>query len=264
MSQPQTAILGTGIIGLSTAYFLSLSPSTPPSSIHLIDPSPTLFASASGFAGGFLAEDWFSSDSEALGKLSFRLHRELAAEHGGREKWGYVGSRGFSHSAGVRGKGKKRGEDWFRDGESRWDVVREGFRDGAEPGWLRRSEGDSVESIGEEGSLAQVFVVLPTFIEFRNGSCIVEIRSVSASSFSKLASLEVSSSIIQHEQSPWKKTCEMNSPASAFSTHQTALCPKSLARGSRFQLVRGHHKSSQPCSRNRSSSFRYQVSLGIP
>ena len=159
MATSQTAILGTGIIGLSTAYYLSLSPSTPPSSIHLIDPSPVLFASASGFAGGFLAEDWFAASLEELGKLSFRLHRELAEAEGGREKWGYVRSRGVSFSAGAQTRKGERGEDWLRQGGSRGDVVgvSELFGEGNGPPWLRREEGDSLESIGEEGSLAQVY-----------------------------------------------------------------------------------------------------------
>ncbi|KAE9365339.1 FAD dependent oxidoreductase [Stipitochalara longipes BDJ] len=158
MSNPQTAILGTGIIGLSTAYYLSLSTFTPPSSIHLIDPSSVLFASASGFAGGFLAEDWFTASLEDLGKLSFRLHRELAESNGGKEKWGYLSSRGVSYSTGVKGKKGERGEDCLRQGNSRGDVVdvNEVFGEGDAPAWLRRAEGDSLESIGEEGSLAQV------------------------------------------------------------------------------------------------------------
>ena len=73
---------------LSTAYYLSLS--QPGSSIHLVDPSPTLFASASGRAGGFLARDWFSPSLAGLGALSFSEHKRLADEHGGREKWGYM------------------------------------------------------------------------------------------------------------------------------------------------------------------------------
>lgn len=104
MTTAQTTILGSGIIGLSTAYFLSLSPSTIPSSIHLVDSSPILFASASGFAGGFLAEDWFAAECEELGRLSFRLHRELAERNGGRGKWGYMGSRGVSYRAEMRGE----------------------------------------------------------------------------------------------------------------------------------------------------------------
>jgi glycine/D-amino acid oxidase-like deaminating enzyme len=162
MSNPQTSILGTGIIGLSTAYYLSLSSATPPSSIHLIDSSPTLFASASGFAGGFLAEDWFSAEVEELGRLSFRLHRELAESNAGRENWGYLRSTGLSYSAGVKRNGKKaeRGEDWLRAGGSRGDVagVSEVFGDDDGPAWLKRAEGDRMEVIGEEGSLAQVYV----------------------------------------------------------------------------------------------------------
>jgi len=165
MANPQTFILGTGIIGLSSAYYLSLSLSALPSSIHLIDPSPTLFASASGFAGGLLAEDWFGAELEELGRFSFRLHRELAEQYGGREKWGYLRSSGVSYSAGKVGKGRRgeRGEDWLRQGGSRGDVVgvSEAYVNDNEPAWLKREEGDSIEVIGEEGSLAQVYVIPP-------------------------------------------------------------------------------------------------------
>src|SRR4051794_19166928 len=47
-------IVGGGIIGTATAYYLSESHSNP-SSIHIIESAPRLFASASGYAGGFLA-----------------------------------------------------------------------------------------------------------------------------------------------------------------------------------------------------------------
>lgn len=58
MSTPgNTVILGAGIVGLSTAYFLSRSGNTKPESIHVVDPSPELFRCASGLAGGFLASD---------------------------------------------------------------------------------------------------------------------------------------------------------------------------------------------------------------
>jgi glycine/D-amino acid oxidase-like deaminating enzyme len=56
-SDTTTIILGCGIIGLSTAYFLSGSGNTDPKSIHLVDASPELFRCASGLAGGFLAAD---------------------------------------------------------------------------------------------------------------------------------------------------------------------------------------------------------------
>lgn len=52
-----TVILGSGIVGVSTAYYLSHSGNTKPESIHLVDPIAELFHCASGFAGGFLAKD---------------------------------------------------------------------------------------------------------------------------------------------------------------------------------------------------------------
>jgi hypothetical protein len=56
-SSPQTVILGSGIIGLSAAYFLCESGNTPPRSVCLVDSSPELFRCASGLAAGFCARD---------------------------------------------------------------------------------------------------------------------------------------------------------------------------------------------------------------
>jgi glycine/D-amino acid oxidase-like deaminating enzyme len=73
-----TVILGSGIIGLSTAYFLSESVDTDPKSIHLVDASSELFHCASGLAAGFLAEDCMFlhvvvPSSMCLGIPSFHL-----------------------------------------------------------------------------------------------------------------------------------------------------------------------------------------------
>lgn len=56
-SEQHTIILGAGIIGCATAFYLSTSTNARPEKIHLIEASPELFASASGKAGGFLASD---------------------------------------------------------------------------------------------------------------------------------------------------------------------------------------------------------------
>ncbi|KAL9625698.1 MAG: hypothetical protein Q9160_000017 [Pyrenula sp. 1 TL-2023] len=166
-----TIILGGGIIGFSTAYYLSLSQSSSPSSqepsrITILDSSPTLFASASGYAAGFLARDWFGPALSSLGALSFDLHEELASEHDGRRRWGYSRSTALSlavqddeDGVGV-GKGR-RGEDWLFEGGSRAEVVAGGAKeeviseDGS-PRWLTKQKGGSLEVIGEEGSCAQV------------------------------------------------------------------------------------------------------------
>ena len=158
-STSNTVIIGAGIIGTSTAFYLSCSGHTPPSSIHLVEASPDLFASASGYAGGFLAADWFGPATAPLGALSFRLHKDLAERNHGREKWGY--SRSTSTS--VVENGWKRngtglnGHDWIMQGGSRADVKGEHeFWTGEGPSWLAKKEGQNVDVMAESGTAAQV------------------------------------------------------------------------------------------------------------
>ncbi|SLM38593.1 FAD dependent oxidoreductase [Lasallia pustulata] len=148
-----TVILGAGIIGTSTAYYLSQSTHTPPAAIHLVESSPRLFASASGYAAGFLAKDWFSSSVAPLGALSFDLHQQLAEEYNGREAWGYSRSTGTS----LADTGGKCGDDWLRDGNSRAETAgQHGFVSGDGPAWLTSRGGGRFEVISEGDSTAQV------------------------------------------------------------------------------------------------------------
>ncbi|KAK3383583.1 FAD dependent oxidoreductase [Lasiosphaeria ovina] len=156
-----TVILGAGIIGVSTAYYLS--DHQPASSIHLVDPASGLFSSASGYAGGFLAKDWFSPSTASLGALSFDQHRRLAQEKGGREKWGYAQTASVSYTASPSsaGSNQARGEDWLFQGTTRAGAAPEESleisgpsRDA--PAWLRRVRGDRLEHISTEGTTAQL------------------------------------------------------------------------------------------------------------
>ncbi|KAM0326202.1 hypothetical protein ACHAQA_006799 [Verticillium albo-atrum] len=150
-----TVILGSGIIGVSTAYYLSET--QPPSSIHLVEPSPEFFSSASGFAGGFLAKDWFGPQLASLGELSFNEHKKLAEENDGRTKWGYSKTGTFSHALKPVTLGGKRDTDWLETGESRAQVVEAAeSKHPAGPEWLRRTDGDDVQLISDDGSTAQV------------------------------------------------------------------------------------------------------------
>ncbi|KAI1633696.1 FAD dependent oxidoreductase [Biscogniauxia mediterranea] len=112
-------IVGGGIIGCSVAYFLTRHPSYSPSThrITLLEASSTnaggrtpdsiqdpatladpatasprnpahdgIAGGASGKAGGLLALWAFPQN---IVPLSFRLHDELAKEHGGDKRWGY-------------------------------------------------------------------------------------------------------------------------------------------------------------------------------
>jgi len=154
-----TIILGAGIIGVSTARYLS--DHQPPSSVHIVEPSADLFASASGFAGGFLAKDWFGPALSSLGDLSYEEHRKLAEAHDGRSKWGYSRSTSLSYTASSENTSKTRGDDWLRDGTSRAGIAPSIPVETAEesPGWLRRRAGDYTEKIAGDDSTAQLYVL---------------------------------------------------------------------------------------------------------
>lgn len=87
----QIIILGGGILGLSTAYFLSLNPQAD-KQITVIDSASCLFHGASGAATVILANNWFEEPLQTLAQYSWNLHREFATEHDERAKWDYSGT----------------------------------------------------------------------------------------------------------------------------------------------------------------------------
>ncbi|KAM0713547.1 hypothetical protein Q7P37_010509 [Cladosporium fusiforme] len=105
-------IIGGGIIGCTSAYYLTRHPSFDPSkhSITLLEAS-SIAGGASGKAGGLLGLWAYPS---SLVPLSYRLHKELAREHGGEERWGYravhcaqvdcVGQKPDQSSSGAKGE----------------------------------------------------------------------------------------------------------------------------------------------------------------
>ncbi|KAI0004013.1 FAD dependent oxidoreductase [Xylariaceae sp. FL0662B] len=80
-------IIGGGVIGTTTAYYLTRHSSFIPSIHHItILEATSIAAAASGKAGGLLALWAYPT---CLVPLSYRLHAELAGEHGGADRWGY-------------------------------------------------------------------------------------------------------------------------------------------------------------------------------
>lgn len=80
-------IQGGGIIGSTTAYFLTRHPSFSPSKHNVtILESQSIASAASGKAGGLLALWAFPS---SIVPLSYQLHAELAEKHDGAKRWGY-------------------------------------------------------------------------------------------------------------------------------------------------------------------------------
>ncbi|KXT01557.1 hypothetical protein AC578_6346 [Pseudocercospora eumusae] len=86
-SDKNIVVIGGGIIGCTSAYFLTRHAKYDPSKhkITLLEASK-IAGGASGKAGGLLALWAYPS---SIVPLSYRLHQELAKEHGGDERWGY-------------------------------------------------------------------------------------------------------------------------------------------------------------------------------
>ncbi|SPO29968.1 related to Putative oxidoreductase C1F5.03c [Ustilago trichophora] len=86
-------IVGGGIVGSSIAYYLSRAAASTAARaatrVTLVEASSAPAPGASGKAGGFLALDWHGAATASLAELSYKLHRELADQDGGHEKWGY-------------------------------------------------------------------------------------------------------------------------------------------------------------------------------
>ncbi|KAF1833910.1 FAD dependent oxidoreductase [Decorospora gaudefroyi] len=80
-------IIGGGIIGSTTAYFLSHDANfnKERDTITLLE-ATKIAGGASGKAGGLLALWAYPS---CIVPLSYKLHQELAEKHGGAERWGY-------------------------------------------------------------------------------------------------------------------------------------------------------------------------------
>ncbi|GAA5927723.1 hypothetical protein JCM10213_000876 [Rhodosporidiobolus nylandii] len=91
MPEPHIVILGSGIVGLSCAYYaLTLSPSA---RVTLVEASSqgTIAGGASSNSGGFIAAGsaWHEPPSRSLARLSWDCHVSLAERLNGAEKWGW-------------------------------------------------------------------------------------------------------------------------------------------------------------------------------
>ncbi|KAL4457585.1 hypothetical protein ABPG75_012450 [Micractinium tetrahymenae] len=144
MAAPQVVVVGGGIIGAATAYYLSAKGARP-IVVEAVSPA----CSASGKAGGFLALDW--CDGNAVGPLarrSFALHAELAATLG--TDCGYRRVR--THSISVR-QPAQRGAATAAAASKRLPAL---------PDWV---DGDNIGQaalIGTEENTAQVHPELLT------------------------------------------------------------------------------------------------------
>lgn len=145
---PHTVILGAGIIGVCTAYFLSHDTCrNEDHTITILDPSPPA-SGASGKAGGFIARNWVGSATSSLEDLSFRLHEELALHYGGDERWGYRRCR-ILHVVGGNGS-ESANSDWD---ERHKNIKRTSYS--ADLEWIKPGVIKNMELLGDPGSFAQ-------------------------------------------------------------------------------------------------------------
>lgn len=80
-------IVGAGIIGVCTAYYIVHHPKFDPKKYHItIVESKRVAGGASGKAGGLLALWAFP---QQIVPLSFQLHQDLSDKYNGEQEWGY-------------------------------------------------------------------------------------------------------------------------------------------------------------------------------
>ena len=90
MTRPEhIVVVGGGIIGASSLFYLAKHPQRRSTRLTLIEASSQLAPGASGKSGGFLALDWHGHATASLAELSYKLHAELAQKADGASKWGY-------------------------------------------------------------------------------------------------------------------------------------------------------------------------------
>lgn len=123
MVAPQTktrkiVVVGGGIVRTSTAYFLTRHPLFDPAlhSIVLLE-AGSIAIGSSGKGGGFIAS-W--AIPKCIASLSFKLHQDLAKEHGGDKLWGFR----TVYAAEIR-LNARRGKDHENDAEPGPDHPKE-------------------------------------------------------------------------------------------------------------------------------------------
>lgn len=157
--------VGGGIIGCTTAYFLTRHPSYSPSKHKItILEANSIASGASGKAGGLLALWAYPS---SIVPLSYKLHAELAKEHDGEKRWGYrtlhcgsLSAKGRVHAPSNGGPVQSKGEEWQKlpktDGKVKSRKIAAGI-----PKELNWFDEDSVIGYSEMGTPSTTAQVHP-------------------------------------------------------------------------------------------------------
>lgn len=171
-------VIGGGIVGSSTAYYLSKhSGYTPGKDKITILESTSVASAASGKSGGFLAEDWHGPDTASLAELSFSLHKELADTYDGVNNWEYRPVNALSLLGQVgpkKGKldeSKKKGAHWLND-----NIVDKCTVMGTPPSTAQVTPEALVKTLAEH-SKADIVIASPVKISRDNDGKISSVRA---------------------------------------------------------------------------------------
>jgi hypothetical protein len=163
-------ILGAGVIGLSTAYYVALSLNEasllPPSSsrvpVVVIEPSNDICPGASGEATGGLGDFGFSLQTSPLGRLSYSLHNGLASKYGGREKYGFSDLGVFRVSPKDFSGSPSPPDSWGPSAPLEKNIS-------SLPTWIEPSEDWTVQLLAEKPHAAHLYVRRAmSFLEIAN------------------------------------------------------------------------------------------------
>lgn len=118
-----TAIVGGGVIGLCTAYYLAKESRCTTHRVIVVEAADDVFANSSGTNTGILSENEFQDDLVPLGRYSYNEWERLGSNEGFRRACGYREHVNFKLSPGS-GIGHDLIPDWVRV-EADWDAAME-------------------------------------------------------------------------------------------------------------------------------------------
>ncbi|KAF8964765.1 FAD dependent oxidoreductase [Flammula alnicola] len=180
MATQEIVVIGGGIIGCTTAYYLSRHPSASSAKITLIEASEHGPAQgASGKAGGLVARWAYPKE---IVDVSFDEHVKLAEEHDGKDRWGwrYVGCGSWEgrgevvippeEQEGGVGGNKSLEKTLGLPGGQKPSPSRKSRKGSGLPGdllWVKEELTDSYTPMAKGGSTAQVHPYLFTTSMFK-------------------------------------------------------------------------------------------------
>jgi len=227
---PNIVILGAGIIGCTTAYFLSTHPkfSRSKHTITILEAS-SVAAAASGRAGGLLAQWAYPA---CIVPLSFRLHRELADKFDGVNRWGYreVECGNVEFAKGKKGRRSMPPDlDWL-DGQGR--VAYEAMAGAGETAQVHPEQ--FTKAMAEEAQNNGVRIVYgkATRLEFADGKKKERVTGVTYTPTSGTSEppsstepVTIPASTVIVALGPWSQKLYPSIPGSTVRAHSVVLRP---------------------------------------